>query len=277
MTRWRIDLAYDGTDFAGWAAQPGQRTVQGVLEEWLGRLLGAAETLPKLTVAGRTDAGVHAQGQVAHLDVPEGARLPPKEVARRLGQVLPSDIVVKAVSEAPVGFDARFAAIWRRYSYRIWDAVSRPDPLLRRTVTQFPEPLDIDAMNQAAMQLLGLRDFAAFCKHREGATTIRELRVFSIVRADDACRTIEATLVADAFCHSMVRSLLGAVTQVGFGRRDLDWICQVRDATSRASSVPVLPPHGLTLAEVGYPSDADLTARVGAARNVRTLNCCEEA
>ncbi|MDR1354709.1 MAG: tRNA pseudouridine(38-40) synthase TruA [Propionibacteriaceae bacterium] len=280
MTRWRIDLAYDGSDFAGWAAQPGQRSVQGVLQQWLSRLLGTATMTneqgnfpAQLVVAGRTDAGVHARGQVAHLDIPATVIFTPDELAFRLTKVLPADIVIHAISVAPPHFDARFAASWRRYSYQIWDDTALPDPLLRRQVCAIPGRLDLDAMHAASAALLGLRDFAPFCKQRVGATTIRELQIFDVVRAADPSRTITATLQADAFCHSMVRSLMGAIVQVGLGKRDLTWLLGVRDLPSRAGSVPVLPPQGLTLQEVGYPADSELATRVAAARSARTLPC----
>ncbi|MDR0837307.1 MAG: tRNA pseudouridine(38-40) synthase TruA [Propionibacteriaceae bacterium] len=278
MPRYRLDIAYDGSSFSGWAIQPGLRTVQGELENWLGRILPSAEPIT-LVVAGRTDAGVHARGQVAHFDLSDsttGKGLDCDDLARRLTRVLPDDVRVNAVLVAPDGFDARFAAMWRRYCYRIWDPASIPDPLLRRMVTTINEPLNVDAMQAAANTLLGLHDFAPFCKFREGATTIRTLLRFDIHRADDAPRTIEATLVADAFCRSMVRSLMGAVVHVGTGRRDLTWLAGTAALTARASEVTVLPPHGLTLEEVGYPDDADLAARVLQARARRDECCCDE-
>lgn len=266
MTRLRIDLSYDGSQFSGWASQPGRRTVQGELESWLARILRQPIDL---VVAGRTDAGVHARGQVCHADV--AGDIDPQDLARRLRRVLPPDIVVTAVSQAPAGFDARFSAIWRRYEYRIWDDASFPDPLCRADVAAFNGSLDVGRMNDAGHSLLGLRDFAAFCKWREGATTIRTLLDATTRRLDDPCRTLVTTVRADAFCHSMVRSLMGAITQVGCGRRDLDWLAQVAGSGSRASSVPVMAASGLTLAEVGYAADSDLAARAREARAMRTL------
>ncbi len=174
-TRWRLDIGYDGTNFAGWAAQTGQRTVQGELELWITRLLRLDEPV-RLVCAGRTDAGVHARGQVAHGDLdPSVITDGGTELARRLGRVLADDLVVRHIAPAPVGFDARYSAIWRRYVYRIGDASTPPDPLLRNQVTALRAEVDLDAFNAAAAGLLGLRDFGAFCRRRPGATTIRTL------------------------------------------------------------------------------------------------------
>lgn len=265
-TRWRLDLAYAGGAFSGWAAQPGLRTIQGVLEEWIPQVLRLTEPV-RLVCAGRTDAGVHARGQVVHVDLPSEA--PVDTLQRRLERVLPSDIVVRRVAAAPTGFDARFSALWRRYVYRLNDGTAAPDPLLRGHVTQMRGPLDVDAMNAAAGVLLGLKDFAAFCKKRAGATTIRTLLDLHAVRNDRG--DIEFTVRADAFCHSMVRSLMGAVTAVGSGRRDLDWLTGLLTTPGRDSSIQVLPPHGLCLEEVGYPPNAELAARAAEARATRKV------
>lgn len=266
--RWRLDLAYDGTDFHGWASQHGLRTVQGELEGWISTVLRLEEPA-QLTVAGRTDAGVHARGQVAHLDL--AAEHDGQQLAYRLGRVLPADVVVHDIRCAPEGFDARFSAIWRRYVYRLWDADSRPDPLLRSQVTKVTERLDVDAMQAATGVLLGLRDFAPFCKHRVGATTIRELTKLQIRRLDDACGTVQIDVRADAFCHSMVRSLVGALWAVGAGRRDVDWLAAVAASPVRHPEVHVMRPEGLCLEEVGYPSDDRLAARAQQARAHRVL------
>lgn len=267
MTRFRLDLGYDGAAFHGWAAQTELRTVQGELETWIGRVLRLPEP-PALVCAGRTDAGVHARGQVAHvdLDLPE-----PEEVAatlaRRLRRALPEDLVVHRVGIAPDGFDARFAAIWRRYAYRLADRT--PDPLTRHTTATVRGELAVDALKAAGGQLLGLHDFAAFCRAREGATTIRELQWLHTVRLDDG--RVEIGVRADAFCHSMVRSLVGALVEVGTGRRDAAWLVGLLDAPARSSEVPVLPPHGLVLEEVGYPPDDQLAGRAREARARRTI------
>jgi tRNA pseudouridine38-40 synthase len=250
--RVRFDVAYDGTDFSGWALQPDRRTVQGVLEAALCTLL-RLPSVP-LTVAGRTDAGVHASGQVAHAELTEL----PEDLLRRLAAVLPADLRVRAVREVPAEFDARFAALWRRYAYRITDARWGADPLRRSQVLAWPRRLDVDAMAAAAQPLLGLRDFAAFCKRRDGATTTRNLQQLDVSRDGDE---VTCTVVADAFCHSMVRSLVGALLAVGEGRRPVDWPASPLNLGRRADDVPVAPAHGLTLVEVGYPPTAELAAR----------------
>lgn len=275
--RLRLDLAYDGTDFSGWAAQPGRRTVEGELASAWTTLLRAGNPV-RLTVAGRTDAGVHARGQVAHLEVDPQAwrqvpgrsdRAPEDAALSRLRGLLPPDIVVHRVSVAPAGFDARFSALRRRYLYRLCDVPAALDPLRRRDTAVARHPLDGEAMHRAAQQLLGLNDFGAFCKRRDGATTVRTLLEYSWRRAPDG--VLEATVVADAFCHSMVRSLVGAVVPVGERRRDVGWPADVMRATRRDPAVTVMPPHGLSLEEVAYPADADLAARAEQARTVRTL------
>ncbi|TDD20370.1 tRNA pseudouridine(38-40) synthase TruA [Nonomuraea diastatica] len=280
MVRLRLDLAYDGTAFSGWARQPGRRTVQGEIEQALGRILRLGEPA-QLTVAGRTDAGVHARGQVSHADVPEGSMAEldgnrgPLSVderlaalARRLGGVLPPDVRVHRVSVAPEGFDARFSALFRRYAYRVSDAVGGVDPLRRREVVWHNRPLDDGALNAAAARLIGEHDFAAFCKKREGATTIRELQRLGWVREPDG--TLVATVVADAFCHSMVRALVGSLLAAGDGRRPVEWPGDVLGRAVRDSGVHVAPAHGLCLEEVGYPPEAELAARAQATRRVRT-------
>jgi tRNA pseudouridine38-40 synthase len=275
--RVRVDLAYDGTDFAGWAAQPGLRTVEGELSAALSTLLRAEQPV-RLVVAGRTDAGVHARGQVVHVDpdpaawaaLPGRSDRPPEEAAlTRLRGILPSDVVVRAVAVAPAGFDARFSALRRRYLYRLSDQPSGLDPLRRRDTVVARRALDVTALDRAARSLVGLHDFAAFCRRREGATTVRTLLEYSWTRAGDG--TLEATVVADAFCHSMVRSLVGAVVPVGEGRRAADWPAQVLAAGVRDPGVVVMPPHGLSLEEVTYPPDDRLAARADQARAVRTL------
>jgi tRNA pseudouridine38-40 synthase len=273
--RLRLDLAYDGTDFSGWAAQPGLRTVEGELTAAVTTLLRSPEPA-RLTVAGRTDAGVHARGQVVHVDVDPVAyaglpgrsdRTPEASMVTRLAGILPGDIVVRRVAVAPEGFDARFGALERRYLYRIADPASLRDPLRRRDTVSWRKPLDLDALAAASRAMLGLRDFAAFCRRREGATTIRTLLEFSWVRLDDG--VLAATVRADAFCHSMVRSLVGSVVPVGEGRRDVDWPVQLQARSERASEILVMPAHGLSLEEVVYPADDELAARAAAARSRR--------
>jgi len=273
--RLRIDLAYDGAGFHGWARQEGLRTVQGELEGALDTVLRASGSA--VTVAGRTDTGVHARGQVAHVDVdPDrlaeaaGRRDDGAEEAllRRLNGVLAADVRVRRVSTAAEGFDARFSAVWRRYCYRIADVPDAVDPLVRGHVLSWPRPLDLDRMNAAAEMLVGEHDFASFCKKREGATTIRSLLDLSWARVDGIA---EATVRADAFCHHMVRSLVGCMIAVGEGRRDPAWAGEVLTRRVRDSTVTVVQAHGLTLEEVAYPADDALAAQAERARVVRTL------
>ena len=270
MRRWRLDLAYDGTDFSGWAIQPGFRTVQGEVESWLTRLLPVEHRVP-VVCAGRTDAGVHARGQVVHLDLPRDlATDGGADLFRRLAHVLPQDIVVSRLTPALPGFHARFSALWRRYAYRISDGAVGFDPLLRHTVTRVADQLDLDVMNEAAVDiLLGFQDFGAFCKRKAGGTSIRTL--LELVGRRTEPGILEFTVRADAFCHSMVRSLVGALVAVGSGRRDRAWLSEVTRAAARDSTVRVMPPGGLTLEEVRYPEDGQLGARAIETRTVREL------
>jgi tRNA pseudouridine38-40 synthase len=265
--RLRIDLSYDGSGFSGWAAQPGRRTVEGVVAAALGRVLRLPGP-PALTVAGRTDAGVHARGQVIHLDAPAApwASIADRALARLAG-VLPPDVRVHAACRAPDGFDARFSALWRRYSYRVCDDPAAADPLRRHETLWYFRRLDLAAMNEAALPLLGEHDFAAFCRRRESATTIRALRRLEWHRDGDGIAI--ATVVADAFCHNMVRSLVGALLAVAAGRRPVSWPAGVLAAGMRDPAVRVVPAHGLCLEEVGYPPAALLAERAVAARRIR--------
>jgi len=268
LIRIRLDLAYDGSAFHGWASQPGLRTVQQTVEEALGRVL-ALPDLPRLTVAGRTDAGVHARGQVAHADVPAGCWAQAADTAvRRLARLLPADLRVRSIGSVPGDFDARFSALWRRYSYRVCDEPARADPLRRHDTLWHPRPLDTGRMNQAAAACLGEHDFAAFCRRRAGATTVREL--IRLTWARPATGVAVATVVADAFCHNMVRSLTGALLAVGDGSRPVSWPAGLLAAGIRDPAVRVLPPHGLCLEEIRYPAAGELAARALATRRVRT-------
>jgi tRNA pseudouridine38-40 synthase len=266
-TRLRLDLSYDGSGFHGWSRQPGLRTVQQVVEEALGRALALPAEVG-LTVAGRTDAGVHARGQVAHLDVPASAWLASgPNAARRLAGLLPPDVRVRAIGSAPDGFDARFSALWRRYSYRVCDDLAAADPLRRHDTLWYPRPVDVARMNDAALACLGTHDFAAFCRRREGASTVRELLRLEWARA--APGVAVATVTADAFCHNMVRALVGTLLTVGDGRRPAGWPAEVLAARVRDPAAVVAPPHGLCLEEVRYPPDAGLAARADFTRRLR--------
>ena len=276
-TRIRLDIAYDGAAFTGWTRQPGLRTVQGEIEAALAVILRRFPPVPSLVVAGRTDAGVHATGQVAHLDLtPEqlmsldrprrgklGGRVfdGPASLGRRINGIagLNSDVYVSRTAIAPSGFDARFSALWRRYRYRIADTAAPRDPLVRGHTVWYPAALDADLMNQAATTLLGLHDWAAYCKPREGATTIRTLQEFRWWRQDDG--VLVAEVKADAFCHSMVRSLVGACVAVGQGNLPVERLVGIRDERIRGSEFKVMPAKGLIMVEVGYPPDDELASR----------------
>jgi tRNA pseudouridine38-40 synthase len=272
--RWRLDLAYDGAAYRGWASQPGLPSVQQSVEDALALVLRLDEPA-RVTVAGRTDTGVHARGQVIHVDLPDDVETDETHLVRRLDRVLPADIVVRSARQAPDGFDARFSALRRRYVYRIWDGPTRPDPLHRNHVVDHHKPLDVSAMNDAAVGILGEHDFAAFCRRREGASTIRSLIQLTTRRTDAGI--VETTVVADAFCHSMVRSLMGALTAVGEGRNEPAWMVRVLKAKVRDSRVKVMPAHGLTLEEVVYPADSQLADRARESRQFRgTVESAED-
>jgi tRNA pseudouridine38-40 synthase len=248
-------VAYDGTPYAGWARQPGQATVQGAIEDALATVLRTPVTL---TVAGRTDAGVHATGQVCHADVPGVPDV------RRLNAVLDPSVRVLGVSEAPDGFDARFSALSRRYVYRVADAAYGALPTRRHDTAVHPRPVSLRLLQTASKPMTGLRDFAAFCRRREGATTVRTLRRLTWTRDHDG--VLVANLEADAFCHQMVRSLVGALLMAGDGRRETDFPATALATGTRDHGAAVAPACGLTLVAVRYPSDGRLAARARATR-----------
>jgi tRNA pseudouridine38-40 synthase len=286
--RLRLDIAYDGTEFAGWAVQAGQRTVAGVLDDALTTVF---RTPVQLRAAGRTDTGVHATGQVAHVDVPAdaianayprirrtgdsrpnvAAEAAPEflPLVRRLSRLLPSAVRVSDIVRAPAGFDARFSALRRHYEYRLSTASYGVEPQQARYVTAWPRPLDVDAMVTASRELVGLHDFAAFCRSREGATTIRDLQRLDWSRSGDL---VTGYVSADAFCWSMVRSLVGALLAVGEGRRESAWCAGLLAASRRSSDFAAAPPRGLTLVGVDYPPDDQLEARVTVTRDLRRID-----
>jgi len=252
--RLRLDLSYDGTNFSGWAVQPDRRTVQQVIEDAISTVAQAnAETI----VAGRTDAGVHATGQVIHVDLPESLEL--SDLAYKLNRILDEDIRINQISIAPPAFHARFSALRRYYEYRILDENKVIPPLARFNTESWYRPLDVDVMNQASALLLGTHNYAAFCKFREGATTIRTLETFSWRRDRDGY--LIGDVIADAFCYSMVRNLVGAIVCVADGRKDVSWITTLLEDKERVSDSLVFPARGLSLYKVDYPTDAELLER----------------
>jgi len=271
FTRLRLDLGYDGTDFSGWAAQPGRRTVAGELAASLTRVLGSDGTA-SLTVAGRTDAGVHATGQVCHVDVAAERWVAYGDsLLRRLAGLLPADLRVYRVAEIPAGFDARFSAVYRRYAYRVADTPWGSPPLRHRDTVAWPRAVDLDALNDASAPLMGEHDFAAYCRRKDHATTIRAITDLRWYR--DAEGILIGTVQADAFCQAMVRSLVGALLPVGDGRRPVSWPASLLTRRERANEVVVAPAHGLTLVEVGYPDDpAEYGQRAELTRRRRKLD-----
>jgi len=270
FSRFRIDLAYDGTDFSGWAKQPGLRTVQSELVAALSTIFGEDKADFSMRVAGRTDTGVHALGQVCHID------LSPAQLKRagrsglttkRLQNLLTREIVIHAVSEVPVEFDARFSAIGRSYRYLIVDALSPKSPLTSRYELWLKTSLDIELMQEGARELVGLHDFAAFCKPRAGATTIRELRKLQVTRFSD---NIEIYLEADAFCHNQVRSMVGALVAVGERKLEISTLKTILSGKKRLSEFKVVSPHGLALTSVEYPEPELFAAQAEKARNKRS-------
>ncbi len=309
--RLRLDISYDGTDFSGWAVQPGRRTVAGVLTDALRTLVRQD---PRLVVAGRTDAGVHAIGQVAQVDVAVDrlAGLTPRHLTnvdmssrtdgldgtrqaapnpvlstaadsrglpdsgllagcvgleRRLAGLLPLDVRVRSARLAASGFDARFSAVSRSYSYRIGTADWGVEPADRTFVLALRRPLDAEAMARSAVALIGLHDFAAYCKPREGATTIRDLQRLDVRKVGD---DVLVDVTADAFCHSMVRSLVGALIAVGQHRGGPVAPAALLAAGRRTADIHVAPAHGLTLVAVAYPADSELARRAEQTRALRS-------
>jgi tRNA pseudouridine38-40 synthase len=265
--RLAIDLSYDGTDFAGWAKQPDQRTIQETIEEALTRI---TRHQVATIVAGRTDAGVHARHQIIHVDIPAAphiSRYRPDETEwdienfyYRINQILDKDIRINSVVEAPANFHARFSAEARHYRYKILDNNRVLSPLQRVDATTWFRELDIDLMNEASAKMLGERDFATFCRFRPNSTTIRELKRFEWHRDNDGF--VIADLCADAFGWNMVRNLVGAAVCVGEGRYPISWMSEILTAKSRVSDSYVFPGSGLTLMQVDYPADEDLLARI---------------
>jgi tRNA pseudouridine38-40 synthase len=274
FSRYRIDFGYDGTDFAGFAKQPGFRTVQSELVKALEVIFGKDSKDFGMRVAGRTDAGVHAQHQVVHIDLSPAqlkriGRNP--DIAGRVNTTAPEDIRLFSFVKAPAGFDARHSAIFRRYRFRIADKSSFVDPLEIRYVLQLKVDLDLTLMRQAAKQMVGLHDFGAFCKARAGASTVRRVRYIKIKRIRKAGNIVELELKGDAFCHNMVRALSGALVAVARGRASVQDVRDKLALGSRVGSFKVLGPRGLSLVEVGYPKNSQLASQAEKARRLRSL------
>ena len=244
----KLTVAYDGTDFHGFAAQRDQRTVQGVLEDALGRVLHGAVDL---ACAGRTDAGVHAWGQVVSAPVTDGVdRIDPEIVMRSLNSQLGPEVVVRDAEVVAPGFDARHSAHWRAYRYTLVNRAA-PDPFLARYAWWVPEPLDLRLLRAAADPFLGEHDFASFCRRGpEGSTTVR--RVFDSSWTDAGDGVLRYEIRAAAFCWQMVRSIVGTLVDVGVGKRKPGDVLRILRACDRAAAGRVAPPHGLCLWDVGY-------------------------
>ena len=257
--RLRLDIAYDGSNFYGWAAQPGRRTLQDLVEKAISQI---ARIDAESIVAGRTDAGVHATGQVIHVDVPDAifeSDLTYKDLRYKLNRILDEDVRIMNVTDAPAGFHARFSALRRIYTYKILDNNDVIPPLSRYDLAPWYRPLDADLMNKASALLLGHHDFAAFCKFKEGGTTLRTLEKYEWHR--DETGLLVAEVVADAFCYSMVRNLVGAVVCFADGRKDPSWVAELLANKERVSDSLVFPARGLSLTRVDYPSEQEMIER----------------
>ena len=252
--RIRIDLSYDGTNFYGWGKQADRRTVQGELEAALFTLF---QRELDTVVAGRTDAGVHASGQVCHVDVPENDYT---DIAYRLNRILNDEIRIKSVSKVSDDFHARFGALRRHYIYKIKDGNGFIEPTARLDVTPWYRHLNVDLMNQAAATLIGENDFFSYARFREKATTTRDLQRFEFER--DANGLILAHVTADAFLYNMVRALIGTMVYIGEGRFPITWAKEVLEQRERPSDSVVFPAKGLTFAGVDYPADSELKSRI---------------
>lgn len=274
FTRYRLDIAYDGTNYQGFAKQKGEKTIAGELLKAFTTIFGRSKTDFDMRVAGRTDAGVHATGQVIHIDLTptQIKRLGRNSFYTSVNNLLPDAVRVLKISEAPKGFDARYSASFRRYRYLIADGLVEKNPLLVGSVLWIKHPLDVLNMQASALGLVGLHDYASFCRPKEAATTIREVRSIKVARNPRAGGMIEIELVADAFCHNMVRAIVGALIAAGEGKTNPDGVAKILAKRSRVGSFKVQPPHGLTLIEVGYPAKSKLAAQAEMARAMRTLD-----
>jgi tRNA pseudouridine38-40 synthase len=263
LIRIRGKISYDGKDFSGWGMQPDRRTVQGELENAISTLLRVDRVV--VQCAGRTDAGVHATAQVIHFDITEKDAMEMKDLTYRINAILPEDISIQELEVTAADFDARFAALSRSYEYLIYQG--QRNPLLRDRAHRSYLPLDVQEMNDASQSLIGLHDFSAFCKKREGATTIRTLMKFDWTETADGIIKVE--LEADAFCYSMVRGLIGAVLAIGEGKFDKAWLENYLAGREREAHVFAAPALGLTLVDVKYPDASEYAKRIAETLQVR--------
>ena len=279
LIRYKFELAYDGTNYQGWAKQPRLRTVAGELLRCFTIIFGKSKDDFFMRVAGRTDAGVHASQQFFHVD------LSPQQLKRlgrngdivlKLNNLLDPDVRIYSAEVAPAGYDARFSATHRRYRYRIADGPATKDPLKARYTLWINHELDMKAMQDAAQEFIGLQDFISFCRPREVGTTIRNLKRVKISRNPAEAGVIEFELLADAFCHNMVRSVVGALKAVGEGKVDRAGIRAALDSKRRAGKFKVLEPQGLTLVEIGYPAASQLGAQAEMTQRLRTEGDLED-
>ncbi len=246
FARLRVDLTYDGTNFSGWAKQPNQRTIQEEFEKALSTIL---RTPVATIVAGRTDAGVHAKHQVLHTDIPNDSKI--DNLTFRLNQYLTDEIRVLNTAWAPVNFHARFTAQSRTYQYKIIDGGKVTAPLDRYDSVEWFRKLDINLMNSGSKLLLGEHDFFAFCKYREGGSTVKNLLKFEWYRDENSI--VIGEIQANSFRYNMVRNLVGAAVCVGEGRFEPNWMKKVLDEKLRVSDSYVFPAKGLTLISISYP------------------------
>ena len=269
LIRIRGKIAYDGKDFSGWGMQPDRRTVQGDLEDAISTLLRVDRVI--VQCAGRTDAGVHATAQVIHFDIAEKDAMEMKDLTYKINAILPEDISIQELEVTTSDFDARFVALSRSYEYLIYQG--QRNPLLRDRAHRSYLPLNVQAMHDASQSLIGLHDFSAFCKKREGATTIRTLMKFDWSELPDGLIKVE--LEADAFCYSMVRGLIGAVLAIGEGKFDKAWLENYLAGKEREAHVFAAPALGLTLVDVKYPEPSEYAKRIAETLQVRDTDTLE--
>lgn len=255
-TRVRLVVAYDGSEFRGFAAQPDVVTVGGTLIATIARVTGVSV---ELTCAGRTDAGVHAWGQVCSFDLPDEYATPDglNRLRTSLNRLCGPAVVVRSAEAVAPTFDARFSATWRSYRYTVL-VTDVPDPFRARTVWHVSEPLDLRAMTLACDPLIGEHDFASFCRAAQRvdgsvASTVRRVHDARWVAGDDG--TVQFRVRASSFCHQMVRSLVGTLVEVGRGKRRAGEMMGIIAARDRHAAGQIAPPGGLCLWEVGYPPE----------------------